>query len=193
MLILKNSTAADAVSTTVSTPMRRRQAPPTDAASMFSSILSRSSSDIEFACSCLQIPTTTSVTVTQTALSTTVITLVVNNNLTITPVTTGQTTETATILESVMTTIATSTGSSPAICTFATIVDAQKQAKDKAALDFLFSHNNLTLVLSSIPYNVLIQSTLTGDLLPPLQTALQNVVSCSYTISPHSYPHVGMR
>jgi hypothetical protein len=35
-----------------------------------------------------------------------------------------------------------------------------------------------------MPYNVLIQSTLTGDLLPPIQTALQNVVSCSsYNIS----------
>jgi hypothetical protein len=56
----------------------------------------------------------------------------------------------------------------------------QQQEKDTAALDFLFSHNNLTLMLSSIPLDVLAQSqsTITGDVLPSIQTALQNVVSC---------------
>ncbi|KAI5199443.1 hypothetical protein E4T39_06261 [Aureobasidium subglaciale] len=81
-------------------------------------------------------------------------------------------------------TTASSTTSSAPICTFAPTVDAQQQQKDTASLDFLFSHNSLTLMLSSIPYNVLNQSTLTGDILPSVQTALQNVVSCGpYNIS----------
>ncbi|KAI4857912.1 hypothetical protein E4T45_00582 [Aureobasidium sp. EXF-8846] len=83
---------------TESPVLQRRQAQPTAQASIFSSILSRPSSDVEFVCSCLQTPTTASVTVTQTALSTTVVTLVVSNNVTITPpVVTIQSTYTATI------------------------------------------------------------------------------------------------
>ncbi|KAL2025701.1 hypothetical protein VTO58DRAFT_103927 [Aureobasidium pullulans] len=77
-----------------------------------------------------------------------------------------------------------STTSSASICTFAPTVDLQQQEKDTAALDFLFSHNTLNTMLSSIPLNVMYPSTITGDILPSLQTALQNVVSCGpYNIS----------
>ncbi|KEQ91569.1 hypothetical protein AUEXF2481DRAFT_32950 [Aureobasidium subglaciale EXF-2481] len=75
-------------------------------------------------------------------------------------------------------TTSSSTTSSAPKCTFAPTVDAQQQEKDTAALDFLFSHNTLTAMLSSIPYSVLVQRSLTGDVLPSIQTALQNVVSC---------------
>jgi hypothetical protein len=110
ILILNDSTETetDTVSTTVAVTMRKRQASSTDAANIFASVLSRPSTDIEFACSCLQTPTTTSITVTQTALSTTIITPIVSDDLTVTPFTTVQVTETDTITESVITT-ATST------------------------------------------------------------------------------------
>ncbi|KAI5271575.1 hypothetical protein E4T47_05074 [Aureobasidium subglaciale] len=75
-------------------------------------------------------------------------------------------------------TTSSSTTSSAPQCTFAPTVDAQQQEKDTAALDFLFSHNTLTSMLSSIPFTDMYQNTITGDVLPPLQTALQNVVSC---------------
>ncbi|KAI5242541.1 hypothetical protein E4T43_04740 [Aureobasidium subglaciale] len=75
-------------------------------------------------------------------------------------------------------TTSSSTTSSAPKCTFAPTVDAQQQGKDTAALDFLFSHNTLTSMLSSIPFTDMYQNTITGDVLPPLQTALQNVVSC---------------
>jgi hypothetical protein len=78
-------------------------------ASIFSSILSRPTADVEFVCSCLQTPTTTSITVTQTALSTTTITPVVSNNVTILLVTTVQSTKTATIVVTVITNIETMT------------------------------------------------------------------------------------
>jgi hypothetical protein len=109
MLIQNHSTETDTISTTVFITMRKRQALPTAEASIFSSILSRPSSDVEFVCSCLQTPTTTQITVTQTALSTTIITPVVSNNVTIVPVTTVRSTETATIVETVTKTIETKT------------------------------------------------------------------------------------
>jgi hypothetical protein len=105
---LDDSTETDSVSTTVAVTMRKRRASSIDAASIFASVLSRPATDIEFACSCLQTPTTTSITVTQIALSTTIITPIVSDDLTVTPFTTVQVTETDTITESVVTT-ATST------------------------------------------------------------------------------------
>lgn len=88
----------------------RRQALPTPESSIFSSILARPASDVAFACSCLQTPTTTSITVTQTATSQTIITPIVSNNITITPpVVTLQTTEVAIITEYITTTDATLT------------------------------------------------------------------------------------
>jgi hypothetical protein len=79
-------------------------------ASVFSSIMSRPASDIAFVCSCLQTPATTSVTSTETILSTTVATPITRANNTITPpVVTVQTTETATVTEVISVTDTTST------------------------------------------------------------------------------------
>ncbi|CAD0088350.1 unnamed protein product [Aureobasidium mustum] len=90
--------------------VRRRQALSAAQSSIFSSILARPSSDLAFLCSCLQIPTTTSITVTQTASIQTVVTPMVSNNVTVTPpVVTLKTTETATITESITTIDATVT------------------------------------------------------------------------------------
>ncbi|CAD0110423.1 unnamed protein product [Aureobasidium uvarum] len=85
------------------------------------------------------------------------------------------------------TTILSSSTSSSATCTPTPIVDAEQQAKDLAALNFLFTHNNLTSMLSSFPISVLGGfQNITGDVLPPIRTALQNWVPCtatSYNIS----------
>lgn len=76
---------------------------------------------------------------------------------------------------------ATSSTMSSATCTPTPKVDAEQQAKDLTALDFLFSHNNLTSMLSTFPVYVLNQTSITGDVLPPIQTALQNWVPCTAT------------
>ncbi|KAG9747664.1 hypothetical protein KCU73_g7290, partial [Aureobasidium melanogenum] len=79
---------------------------------------------------------------------------------------------------------ATSPTLSSATCTPTPKVDAEQQAKDLIALDFLFSHNNLTSMLSTFPMSMLGVHNLTGDVLPPIQRALQNWVPCTtYNVS----------
>ncbi|KAH0363314.1 hypothetical protein KCU65_g7513, partial [Aureobasidium melanogenum] len=94
----------------------------------------------------------------------------------ITSVVTEVATSTTTVLVN-----ATSSTSSSATCTPTPKVDAEQQAKDLSALDFLFSHNNLTSMLSTFPAYILNQSSITGDVLPPIQSALQNWVPCTAT------------
>ncbi|KEQ92848.1 hypothetical protein AUEXF2481DRAFT_362462 [Aureobasidium subglaciale EXF-2481] len=77
-----------------------------------------------------------------------------------------------------------STTSSAPGCTFSPAIATQQQIKDSAALDFLFSHNNLSSMLSSLSYRQLTETALTGDILPSVQIALQDVVSCDqYMVS----------
>ncbi|KAI5195563.1 hypothetical protein E4T39_08158 [Aureobasidium subglaciale] len=93
----------ETIQPTATTNLRRRQARPQ--ASVFASILARPSADVAFVCSCLQSAATISITNTQTVLSTTIVTPIVSDNITVTPpVITLQTTETATITEIVTTT-----------------------------------------------------------------------------------------
>ncbi|KAH0038681.1 hypothetical protein KCU78_g1444, partial [Aureobasidium melanogenum] len=83
---------------------RKRQALPSVQASVFSSILARPSPDVAFVCSCLQPVPTISITDVQTVFSTSTVTPVVSNNVTIVPsAITLQTTETATITETITT------------------------------------------------------------------------------------------
>jgi hypothetical protein len=82
----------------------KRQALPSVQASVFSSILARPSPDVAFVCSCLQPVPTILTTNVQTVLSTSTVTPVVSNNVTIVPsAVTLQTTETATITEMITT------------------------------------------------------------------------------------------
>ncbi|THW55248.1 hypothetical protein D6D20_09620 [Aureobasidium pullulans] len=90
--------------------VQKRQAAPSVQASIFSSIMSRPASDIALVCSCLQTPATTSVTSTETVLTTTIATPIASANNTITPpVVTVQTTETAFVTEVISVTDYTST------------------------------------------------------------------------------------
>ncbi|KAH0284114.1 hypothetical protein M436DRAFT_61173 [Aureobasidium namibiae CBS 147.97] len=126
--VIETTTTTLTVTTTpqATFTVRRRQAAPSAQASIFSSIMSRRASDIALVCSCLQTPATTSVTSTETVLSTTVATPVVSANNTITPPpVTIQVTETAFITEVVSVTdltsttttqTATATATAPATC-----------------------------------------------------------------------------
>ncbi|KAG9565831.1 hypothetical protein KCU71_g3916, partial [Aureobasidium melanogenum] len=97
---------------------RKRQALPSVQASVFSSILARPSPDVAFVCSCLQPVPTISITDVQTVFSTSTVTPVVSNNVTIVPsAITLQTTETATITETITTIDTTVTQSHDVITT----------------------------------------------------------------------------
>ncbi|TIA51410.1 hypothetical protein D6C77_08866 [Aureobasidium pullulans] len=80
---------------------------------------------------------------------------------------------------------ASSSASSTATCTAIPKVDVQQQAKDQAALDFLFSHNSVVKIFSSFPMSALNSNTITNDLLLSIQAALQNWVPCTaFNVSP---------
>ncbi|KAH0375643.1 hypothetical protein KCU92_g10097, partial [Aureobasidium melanogenum] len=110
LTVTESTTITTTVSDSPILVQKRQTTMPTVRASVFSSILTRPSSDVALVCSCLQTPTITSITVTQTASIQTIVTPIVKNNVTITPaVLTLQTTKTATTTVTETITTATTT------------------------------------------------------------------------------------
>lgn len=112
------------------------------------------------------------------AVATTTIVIAYQNS---TSVTTELVTSTITTIVPMLSETPSSTSSS-VTCTPTSLVSAEQQAEDSRALDFLFTHNNVVSMLSSFPMSEFSSyTTLTGDVLPPIKTALENWVPCTAT------------